>query len=228
MVDQPPAHDERYKAEMPLIPGVGAANEKRASGLPIPMLVIGGLVVVVFAVVVIGKMISRPHRGTPPADPPLVEVSEPDLGTAPPQVPPPNRGVATVDELAKAWSSVQFDYRDPSSGERIPALLLRLPAGSATQPGSYWAMNLKASYNSCQLEYVSDLRKLKTDYGYHEAKHPMVGNPCSHTLFDPLKMTNLPGNIWVRGAIAQGSDLRPPLGIEIKIQGKDIFAVRME
>jgi len=26
----------------------------------------------------------------------------------------------------------------------------------------------------------------------------------------------------------QGSDLRPPLGIEVKIEGKDIFAVRME
>jgi hypothetical protein len=41
-------------------------------------------------------------------------------------------------------------------------------------------------------------------------------------------MTNLPGNVWVRGAIAQGSDLRPPLGVEIKIQGKDILAVRAE
>jgi hypothetical protein len=228
MVDHPPAHDERYKAEMPQIPGVGSTNGKRANGLPIPAMVIGGLVVVAFAVVAIGKMITRPHRAAPPVDPPLVEVSEPDLGNAPPQVPPPNRGIATVNELAKAWSSVQFDYRDPSSGERFPALLVRLPAGSGSQPGSYWAMNLKASYNSCQLEYVSDLQKLRKDYGYGSAKHPMVGNPCSRTLFDPLKMTNLPGNIWVRGAIAQGSDLRPPLGIEIKIQGKDIFAVRME
>jgi hypothetical protein len=56
----------------------------------------------------------------------------------------------------------------------------------------------------------------------------MVGNPCSRTLYDPLKLTNLPGNVWVRGAIAQGSDLRPPLGIELKVQGKNINAVRME
>jgi hypothetical protein len=41
-------------------------------------------------------------------------------------------------------------------------------------------------------------------------------------------MTMLPGNIWVRGAIVQGSDVRPPLGIEIKIQGKNILAVRRE
>jgi hypothetical protein len=56
----------------------------------------------------------------------------------------------------------------------------------------------------------------------------MVGNPCSHTVFDPTKMTMLPGNIWVRGAIVQGSDLRPPLGIEIEIKGKEILALRRE
>jgi len=118
-------------------------------------------------------------------------------------VPPANRGIATVDELAKPWSSVQFDYRDPLSGERVPALLLRLPAGSAMQPGGYWAMNLKAPYNNCEVEFVADLEKLKTDYGFRTARHPMVGNPCTRTIFDPLKMTNLPGNIWVRGAIVQ-------------------------
>ena len=44
----------------------------------------------------------------------------------------------------------------------------------------------------------------------------------------PASATPVPGNVWVRGAIVQGSDLRPPLGIEVKIEGKDIFAVRME
>jgi hypothetical protein len=32
----------------------------------------------------------------------------------------------------------------------------------------------------------------------------------------------------VRGSLVQGSDVRPPLGIELKIQGKSILAVRME
>lgn len=227
MADQPPASEERFKAEMPQIPGLQPGG-KRSSGPPAPLMIIGGLVIVVLAAVVIGRMVGRSHRNAASADAPQVEVSEPDLGNPPPQVPPPNRGVATVDELGKAWSSVQFDYRDPLSGEKVPALLLRLPVGAASHPAGYWAMNLKAPYNNCQLEYVSDLQKLRADYGYGAAKHPMVGNPCSRTLFDPLKMTSLPGNIWVRGAIAQGSDLRPPLGIEIKIQGKDIFAVRME
>jgi hypothetical protein len=56
----------------------------------------------------------------------------------------------------------------------------------------------------------------------------MVGNPCSRTLFDPLRMTTLPGNFLARGAIAQGSDLRPPLAVELKMRGKDILAVRAE
>jgi hypothetical protein len=228
MTDQPPVQDERFKAEMPQIPGVGPGG-KRPGGLAAPLKVIGGLVAVVLAVVVIGALVSKSRKNAaPPTDPlPQVEVPAPDLGN-PPLTPPPNRGIASADQLAKAWSSAQFDFKDPLTGERIPSLLLRLPAGSPTQTAGYWALSLKAPYGNCQLEFVSDLDKLKTDYGFRAARHPMVGNPCSRTLFDPLKMANLPGNIWVRGAIAQGSDLRPPIGIEIKIEGKDIFAVRME
>jgi len=46
--------------------------------------------------------------------------------------------------------------------------------------------------------------------------------------FDPLKMMSIPGGVWVRGGIAQGSDLRPPLGIEIEIRNGEILAARME
>ena len=49
-----------------------------------------------------------------------------------------------------------------------------------------------------------------------------------HTLYDPLQTVSLPGNIWIRGAIVQGADVRPPLGVEIKIQGQQILAVRTE
>jgi len=55
-----------------------------------------------------------------------------------------------------------------------------------------------------------------------------LSNPCSRTVYDPLKYASLPGNVLARGAIVQGSDLRPPLGIEVKIQGKEILAIRME
>jgi hypothetical protein len=229
MTDQPSVQDERFKAEMPQIPGVGPGG-RRSGGIAGPLKVVGGLVAVILVVVVIGSLVGRSRRNAaPPPDPlPQVEAPAPDLGNPPSQAAPAMRGIATVDQLAKAWSSTQFDFKDPLTGERIPSLLLRLPAGAPAQPAGYWALSLKAPYGNCQLELVSDLDKLKTDYGFRGPKHPMIGNPCSHTVFDPLKMANLPGNIWVRGAIAQGSDLRPPLGIEIKIDGKDIFAVRME
>ena len=69
---------------------------------------------------------------------------------------------------------------------------------------------------------------LACDYDFRSAKHPMVGNPCSRSVFDPLKMSEIPGNFWVRGSQVQGSDVRPPLGIELKIQGKNILAIRTE
>ena len=56
----------------------------------------------------------------------------------------------------------------------------------------------------------------------------MIGNPCSRTVYDPLKYASISGNALARGAIVQGSDLRPPLGIEVRIKGKDILALRME
>src|SRR5437016_2480910 len=134
MTDQPPVQDERFKAEMPQIPGVGPGN-KRPGSLSGPVKVIGGLVAVVLVVVVVGGLISRSRKSAAlPVDPlPQVEVPAPDLGNPPP-TPPSNRGVANVNDLTKTWSSAQFDFKDPLTGERIPSLLLRLPSGSATQP----------------------------------------------------------------------------------------------
>jgi hypothetical protein len=87
---------------------------------------------------------------------------------------------------------------------------------------------MTAPFGSCHLEYVTNLDKLRTDYDFRQPKHPMVGDPCSRTLFDPLIMSNLPGNVWVRGAVVQGSDLRPPLGIEVEVHGQNLLASRME
>jgi hypothetical protein len=226
---QPPVQDERFKADMPQIPGVGPGG-KRPGGMAAPLKIVGGLAAVIVVVVVIGSLIGRSRRNaTPPPDAlPQVEVPTPDLGNPPSQASQAPRGIATVEQLAKPWSSTQFDFKDPLSGERIPSLLLRLPGGSASQAAGYWALSLKAPYGHCQLELVSDVEKLKSDYGFAAARHPMIGNPCSRSVFDPTKMANLPGNIWVRGAMVQGSDLRPPLGIEVKIDGNDIFAVRKE
>jgi hypothetical protein len=136
--------------------------------------------------------------------------------------------IATIREMAKPWSAKQFFYQDRKTGENVPALLIRLPIGSAAHAGGYWALSMNAPYGDCKLEYVADLAELQDEYQFQATKHPVVGNPCNRAVFDPLKLAKLQGNVWVRGAIAQGSDLRPPLGIEIRVRGKDILAIRME
>jgi len=228
MPDQPPS--ERFKSEMPAIPGVAGPGARRPGGNPAAKLVIG-LLAVLLVVFLGARWALRPKHADPPkADQqPQIEVPSPapDPSTLLPHATESNPGIADTTEMAKPWSSKEFYIRNGLTGENIPALLVRLPAGSPTQANGYWAFAQKSPFGNCQLEYITDLAKLKSEYGF-SAKHPMVGNPCSRTVFDPLRMATLPGNFLVRGAIAQGSDLRPPLAVELKIRGKDILAIRTE
>ncbi len=226
MTDQPPS--DRFKTEMPEVPGVSGSRASAAN--PAVKLVIG-LVAVLLVVFGGARWVVRSKHAEPkPVEQPQIEVPSPapDPSTLIPHATEAEPGIADVAEMAKPWSSKQFYIRNGLTGENIPAMLLRLPAGSASQASSYWAFSTKSPFGNCQLEYITDLEKLKNEYGFRAAKHPMLGNPCSRTVFDPLKTANLPGNVFVRGAIVQGSDLRPPLGVEIQIQGKNILAVRAE
>jgi hypothetical protein len=230
MPDQSPP--DRFKAEMPEIPGTSAASH-RGNVLANPAVrLVGGLIFVLVIVFFSARALLRPkHAEMSVAEPPPkidVPSPAPDPAAAMPHASSEAPGIATTAELAQPWSSKQFFIRNGLTGENVPALLIRLPATSASSQSAYWAFTLNAPFGNCQLEYVTDIKKLKADYGYKAARHPMVGNPCSRTLFDPLKLTSLPGDVWVRGAIVQGSDLRPPLGVELKIQGKSVEAVRME
>jgi hypothetical protein len=218
---------------MPQIPGVGSAGARRAGPAANPAIkLVAGLLVVLIVGLVVSRMLMRPKRTEAPvaAGPAQIEVPAPAIDTTPPipRATKANPEIATVAEMAKPWTSKDFAFINDLSGENVKAELIRLSTGSASQADGYWAFAMSAPFGNCQLEYVSDLAKLKSDYDFQGARHPMVANPCSRTVFDPLKMTSIPGNIWVRGGIAQGSDLRPPLGIEIQIQGKNILAVRME
>jgi hypothetical protein len=229
MTDQPPS--DRFKSEMPQIPGVSGPGS-RASANPAIKLVIG-LLAVLLVVFLGARWAMRPkHASQQMADQqPQIEVPSPapDPSTLLPHATDANPGIADVNEMAKPWSSKQFFIRNGLTGENIPAMLVRLPGGSPTQASGYWAFSISSPFGNCKLEYITDLDKLKNEYGYRAAKHPMVGNPCSHTVFDPAKTAVLPGSeVWVRGAIVQGSDLRPPLGVELKIVGKNILAVRSE
>jgi len=227
MTDQPPS--DRFKSEMPQIPGVSGSRATTAPN-PAVKLVIGLLAVLLM--IFLGARALRPKRVTPQAvdQQPQIEVPAPapDPSTLLPHATDANPGIASVTEMAKPWSSKEFFIRNRLNGENISGLLVRLPTGSPSQSSGYWAFAQKAPFGDCRLEYVTDLDKLKNDYGFSSAKHPMVGNPCSRTVYDPLKLSNLPGSVWARGAIVQGSDLRPPLGIEIKVEGKKILAVRAE
>lgn len=233
MSDQP--QPERFKAEMPQIPGVEAAPaERKPQGLaenPAVRLVAGLLALLVVLVVSSRWLFhSRHTEAVAPPPPAQIEVPTPaaDPTTSIPRATASNPEIATVAEMAKPWTSKEFFFIDHFTNESTPALLIRLASGSASQPDGYWALVMKAPFGSCRLEYVEDIAKLKEQYDFTAARHPMVGDPCSRTVFDPLKMAEIPGNIWVRGSIVQGSDLRPPLGIEIEIQNKNILAVRKE
>jgi hypothetical protein len=229
MTDQPPS--DRFKTEMPEIPGVSGSGSRPAAGNPGVKLVIG-LLALLLVVYLGARWAFRPRHVEPRLSDqqPQIEVPSPapDPSTLIPHATEADPGIADVTAMAKPWSSQEFFIRNSLTDKNAAGLLIRLPTGSPTQSSGYWAFAKNSPYGNCQLEYITDLDKLRNDYGFKGAKHPMVGNPCTQTVFDPLKITNLPGGIWVRGAMAQGSDLRPPLGIEIKVVGKSIQAVRTE
>jgi hypothetical protein len=221
----------RYKADMPQIPGVTHGSPRGPRSNPLLPLIAG---VVLFGVILL--LTVRWFARSRPVVPPRVETAPqievpsppPDPASLLPHADRTHPVIADVADLSKPWSSADFFVRDLSTGEDVGATIVRLPSGSPMAPAGYWAFSHKAPSGTCPLEYINDLDKLRKDYDYRDARHPLVGNPCSRTLYDPLKTVNLPGNVWIRGAIVQGSDVRPPLGVEIKIQDKQILAIRTE
>ena len=168
-----------------------------------------------------------PQDNAPSTQPQSTDTSaETDSAERPLYVTQSNPEVATLSELAQPWSSKRFFFRSLSLSKYVAALIIRLP-GPASESKSYWAFSLEAPFSQCQFAYIDDLAKLSSDYRF-QAEHPMVVNPCSHAIFDPLQLKELPGNILVRGAIVHGYDPRPPYGIEVKLTGNQIRALAME
>ena len=135
--------------------------------------------------------------------------------------------VAAVQELAKPWSSKRFQFRKRISEEAVPAIVVRLPGRPASSSASYWAFSLRAPFGRWDLEYVTDLEKLDSEYGYR-ARHPMVGDPCTWSVYDPLRLGTVAGGVWARGEVVQCSGIRPPVAIEIRVQGGHILATQIE
>jgi hypothetical protein len=219
----------KFKADMPQIPGVSgspAASATLAGKQAILSIGFGAVLVLLGGIVwwTVHSM-GRPAVRTPevtetlPAEP--VEVAPVAVPTAGPVK------AAALEDLAKPWSAKEFTFVDPTTHSAVPAIVVHLPGGAANSSASYWAFSLEAPYQTCHLEYLTDLHDLAARFGYHAA-HPMVASACDGTVYDPLRMGTISSGAWVRGEIVQGAGLRPPIAIEIKIEGNNLVADRIE
>lgn len=231
--------NDPFKPQQPHIPGVSTAPVEsapipelgapprtpvRIAALPLQvppkwiMFALGGALF-------LGIVVTSWTHGSPPSE----SSSPPAVVAVPPSPEPPKPveklpigpgPIANTDELAKPWSSRRFVFHNSVTAEKVPTIVIHLPGGTN------WAISLREPYGTCTLEYVEDLEKLQSEYSYR-AEHPMVGDPCNRSLFDLTKYGPGPNGL-VRGQIIQGVAVRPPMAIEIRTNGKEIVAVRME
>jgi hypothetical protein len=219
-----------FRPEMPIIPGVGPGARQAGRSLggldTQRLLQIGGIAaaIVLIGAVLFWWMKSKSH-GEANSSSSGADATEQATPTPPLNpIPAVHEGptlAATVDELSKPWDAKKFTFVNPLTLENIPAIVIRLPGGE------YWAFSLQGPFGRCELEFVKDLGRLASKFKFN-ASHPMVVNPCDGTVYDPLKVGALGGNTWVRGAIVQGSGLRPPISIDVKVIGRSIFADSIE
>jgi hypothetical protein len=230
-----------FKPAQPTIPGVprGAGeaesvapepppkpytSEPASTRAPLPW----RTVAIVVAIVTIGGLVywargssskpSLPSREAVAATPP----SRAEAPKSDQKLPVGPGLVATTSELRRAWSAKRFLFRDPLTTDPVPAMVVRLPGGK------FWGLSLREPFGKCELEYVTDLGKLETNYNFR-AQHPMVVNPCTHAVYDLMRYdSGGPDGGLVRGEIVSGTGVRPPMAIEIRIEGKRVRAVRME
>jgi len=231
-----------FKADDPILPGVpqkNAAPAKPTAGFKLdfkdPKVMAGGGIGLA-VLVLLGWLLFGPSKTEPPISAPPSEAAAqtPAAGSSPNAAPAPAAAgpavislpgtVGTVEEFPQPWS-VKRVYLQKATG-RVPALIIRLPGGSPRRAESYWGLLLTSPYGRCELEYVEDLKKIADDYGYR-ARHPMVVDPCNLTVFNPLAMGDV-GGIIARGEVVQGTTIRPPLAIELKIEGNRIMALQTE
>jgi hypothetical protein len=217
------------RPEMPQIPGVSSTYRRAESNASGPdsqkLLQIGGAlgVVLLCGLAIFWWARSRPRAAAHSTDAPVEEETAP-APALPSPIAPVHEGptvAATTDELSKPWAAKKFTFIKPVTQESIPAIVVRLPSGGL------WAFSLQGPYGSCQLEFVADLATIAAKYKYN-ASHPMVVSPCDGTVYDPLKVGPLGGDTWARGEIVQGSSLRPPISIDVKVRGRSIVADSIE
>jgi hypothetical protein len=225
-----------YNPQMPRIPGVptgGAGGFAAAIGASIKQMLPALAVVCVLLLIGVAVVVRHRAASTAPPQPamPVVRqaVSAPVPADPPPDVPERSDSgeIAPVSDLARPWSSKAFTYVRPIEHEGVAAMVIRLPGEAGGSGAAYWAFSLTEPFGTCQLKFVTDLAALANQYGY-AATHPMVVDPCTQTVFDPLRMGQRTDGAWVRGEIVQGGGLRPPMAIEVSVRGGALYAERME
>jgi hypothetical protein len=218
---------DRFKVVEPQIPGVPVARKSGSSSSNIKSLPVAvWLTIAIGAVLMLGASFfwwfSLASRRAEPASAEIAPpAASPVAAVAPVEKLPQGPGeIGSTADFPSPWSFKQFDMLNPVTKQHMPAAVVRLPGGS------YWGFSLIEPFGQCRLEYVTDIKRLATYYGF-QASHPMVGDPCNRSVFDLTKYG--PGiDGLVRGEIVQGSGLRPPLAIEVRVEGSKIVAVRME
>jgi hypothetical protein len=227
---------DRYHPQMPSIPGVPSGRRGRLGAFFKTGL--GGVLLGALGLLIVGGLalgIRHMTRAGNTAAPALAVQHTEQRAAAPAVAPPPPADpipsevgeIAPLSELAKPWSSKVFTFVRPLTHESFPAMVVRLPGTAAGKSGAYWAFSTTEPFGTCQLLYVTNIDLLASQYGF-KAQHPMVVDPCTQTVFDPLRMGQRGDGAWVRGEIVQGGGLRPPIAIELSVRGDSLYALRME
>ena len=214
---------------MPDIPGVGEGGQP--AGLSLKAIQALILMSVLVVSLITWRVLSSKGKKTD-------QIDEASADTQPAPVPfqvtsptseesSGNGTVATIEELSSAWSSKTFTFINPITRESVPAIIIHLPGAAASRSKAYWAFSLSAPYSTCELEYVTNLGQLASKFGFR-ASHPMVVSACDGTIYDPLQVASLPDGAWVRGEVVQGGGIRPPVAIDVRVQGSSIFADSIE
>jgi hypothetical protein len=182
---------------------------------------VAAIVIVIIALGMYSKRRPAPVselQNAPVPDPTDLRPSQPVQATA--NLPLGPGPIGTTAELSKTWSSKRFLFRAPETADDVPAMVVKLPGDVL------WAISMRAPFGTCDLEYVTNLQKLATQYRL-TADHPMVADSCTHTVYDLTRYGSGPNGV-VRGAIVKGEGIRPPIAIEVRARGKEVVATRIE
>ena len=174
-------HDP-FKPEQPRIPGVSNAPPKRSAQRPAdtnarpeksswsPKVAWLGIALVVALVIGLGIAKWSGGKDAPAtatdrgeSAPAAAETTKPAVSL--PMGPGP---IATTEELAKTWSSREFEFRNAGIGGTVQAIVVHLP------DNVYWAFSLREPYGNCKLEYITDFQRLKLEYNF-TSDYPEIG-----------------------------------------------------